>query len=45
MLLQAMQQYVDDEAMSTIGRQEELQKASKNKDYFYEFKSDDQGSS
>ena len=45
MLLQAMHQYADDEAMSTTGSQEESQKASKKKDDFYEFKSDDEGSS
>ena len=45
MLLQAMHQYADDEAMSTTGSQEESQKASKKKDDFCEFKSDDEGSS
>ena len=32
MLLQAMQQYADDQALSTTGSQEESQKASKKKD-------------
>ena len=45
MLLQAMKQYTDDQAMSTTGSQEESQKASKKKDDFYEFKYDDEGSS
>ena len=45
MLLQAMQEHADNEAMITPGCQEESQKASKKKDNFYEFKSDDESSS
>ena len=45
LLLQTIQQYADNEAMTTTGSQEESQKANKKKDDFYEFKSDDEGSS
>ena len=45
MLLQATQEYADDEAMITPEGQEESQKASKKKDDFYEFKSDNESSS
>ena len=45
MLLQAMQQQADNEAITTTGRQEESQKANKKKEDFYDFKSDDEGSS
>ena len=45
MLLQVMQQHADDETMTIPESQEELQKESSKKEDFYDFRSDDEGSS
>ena len=45
MLLQVMQQHADDETIAIPESQEELQKESSKKEDFYDFRSDDEGSS
>lgn len=45
MLLQAMEEYADDEVMVTPESQEKSLNASKKKDDFYKFKFDDEGNS
>ena len=45
MLLQAMQEYANDEAIVIPESQEESQKASNKKDNFYKFIFDDESSS